>query len=106
MKSVAFGEDWDSYFVVFTDGWWGYSDVPQSLTDTIQKRDKRADLDFVSLGPSGEWFLSAKNGRMWWIGPYQLDSDQEAFKENTESLAGRIKRIHFGLNGSYVIRYT
>jgi len=28
----------------------------------------RTDLEFVSLGPNGEWMLAVRNGRMWWGG--------------------------------------
>jgi hypothetical protein len=60
VKTVAFGVDWDSYFIVYTDGWWSSRNVPIGLTDLIKKRQSRADLHCVSLGPNGEYFLSAK----------------------------------------------
>ena len=35
VRSIAFGDSWDSYFVVFTDGWWTYHGVPESLDKKI-----------------------------------------------------------------------
>ena len=68
VKTVAFGIDWDSYFVVYTDGYWSYINVPCELMDIMEKRQNKSDLECVSLGPNGEYFLSAKNGRTWWGG--------------------------------------
>ena len=52
VRTVAFGEDWDSYFVVFDDGYWAYKNVPTGLCDQVKKRNSRADLAAVSLGLS------------------------------------------------------
>eukprot|EP00523_Entomoneis_sp_CCMP467_P014636 CAMPEP_0168772292 /NCGR_PEP_ID=MMETSP0725-20121227/3881_1 /TAXON_ID=265536 /ORGANISM="Amphiprora sp., Strain CCMP467" /LENGTH=484 /DNA_ID=CAMNT_0008821805 /DNA_START=1 /DNA_END=1456 /DNA_ORIENTATION=- len=68
VASIAFGEDWNSYFVVFTDGGWMYESIPQGLIDVIERRQRRGDLTCVSLGPNGEYYVAAKNGRSWWGG--------------------------------------
>ena len=52
VKTVAFGEHWGSYFVVFTDGGYRFNNVPYALSDLIQnKRKAKGDLKCVSLGP-------------------------------------------------------
>ena len=64
VRSVAFGEGFDSYFLVFNDGWWDHDgDIPHGLRRVMDSRSWRADLTCVSLGPGGEWFLRAENGR-------------------------------------------
>lgn len=65
-RSVAFGSSFDSYFVVFHDGSWEFNGrhVPHELTDKLADRANRADLVCVTLGPKGEWFMKAENGRM------------------------------------------
>ena len=101
VASVAFGEDWDTWFIVFTDGYWGCNGhVPSALTDVIKSRNCRADLEFVSLGPNGEYCMVAQNGSRWWRG------SSEAFSKDTCGLENRVRRIYFGANSSYVTRYT
>ncbi|KAL7541594.1 hypothetical protein ACHAXR_011051 [Thalassiosira sp. AJA248-18] len=68
VKTVAFGEDWDSYFIVYTDGGYSYQNIPYDLYDILNRKKKKPYLDCVSLGPDGEYFLSASNGRAWWGG--------------------------------------
>lgn len=95
VKSVAFGKDWDTYFVVFTDGYWTWEgDPPSGLCQKLQDRDCASDLDFVSLGPNGEWFLAAKNRRMWWEG-----IDMSEYRKVVTSVV-------FGDHGAYLLRHT
>ena len=69
VKTVAFGRTFESHFIVYEDGGWSYmGDIPDGLQKQIEKRDKRADLACVSLGPDGEWYLKARNGKAWWNG--------------------------------------
>mmetsp|Transcript_90442 Transcript_90442/g.240218 ORF Transcript_90442/g.240218 Transcript_90442/m.240218 type:complete len:131 (-) Transcript_90442:12-404(-) len=94
IKTVAFGEDWDAHFIVFADGWWTCSgSVPEDMMEKIESRGCAADLDFVSLGPNGEWFLSAKNGRAWFSG---IDMGKH----------GNLRSVVFGDNGSYMVRHS
>ena len=74
VRTVAFGEDWDTWFVVFNDGCWDWNgDIPDGLLDRLATWNHLDDLTFVSLGPSGEWFVSAQNGKAWWGG---MDDNQ------------------------------
>ena len=68
VKTVAFGEAWDSFFVVFDDGCWACRAVPDGLSKKLKARDKKADLKCVSLGGDGAWYLEAMNGKSWWGG--------------------------------------
>lgn len=101
VSSVAFGESCSSYFVVFQDGSYEYTPeyVPEALCNLIESRSRRADVKYVSLGPEGEWFLSAKNGRMWWGGISVKCSNA------IRPIKGRISSLHFGGDGMYFIRF-
>jgi len=101
VKTIAFGGDWDSYFIVYTDGWWkcvGF--IPSALRDLIDRRKSKADLSCVSIGPAGEYFMSARNGRIWWGG--MSDDNLAIASEQRNS----IKFMDFGDNGAFFARYS
>lgn len=100
VASVAFGEDWNSYFVVFANGGYEGCDVPGALQDLLNRRGKRGDLDCVSLGPDGEYYLKAKNGRTWWGG-----MTDERMKQVGKH-RGRITFLDFGDDGAFLARYN
>ena len=101
VKTVAFGEDWDSYFVVFEDGWYSACGIPDGLDDVLKRRQRRGDLTSVSLGAKGEYFIRARNGRMWWGG---INSENLSI---INQYRGRIQFIDFcGDNDAFVARYT
>lgn len=100
VATVAFGGSYDSYFVVFDDGFWQCSTIPSGLTDLLGRRNNRGDLKCVSLGPRGEYFLAAKNGRAWWNG---LTSEG---MKRVASIKDRVQFMDFGDNGTYLVRYT
>ncbi|KAL9191312.1 hypothetical protein ACHAXT_001018 [Thalassiosira profunda] len=99
VKTIAFGEYWDSYFVVFTDGYWQCSKIPNGLHGVLEKRKCRPDLDCVSLGPDGEYFLSAKNGRAWWGG---MSEKQLALVRKHKN---EVKFMDFGDYDAFLFRY-
>eukprot|EP00392_Amoebophrya_sp_AT5.2_P012977 g13088.t1 len=69
IRSLSFGEDWEAWFIVYADGSWksAGSSVPHLLTTLIgERRGWKEDLEFVSLGPSGSFFLRTGNGGRWW----------------------------------------
>ncbi|KAL7470846.1 hypothetical protein ACHAXS_011127 [Conticribra weissflogii] len=100
VKTVAFGEYWDSFFIVYTDGCGVCKHIPTALLELLRTRQSRADLECVSLGPDGEYFLSAKNGRAWWGG--LTHSNIDSIKE----VRDRIKFMDFGDGDSYFVRYS
>ena len=99
VQSVAFGSDFESHFIVFSDGWWSYNNVPLALVAKIGARDRRSDLACVSLGPDGEWYMKANNGKSWWGGVSDRCSNE------IKSIKDRIKFMDFGDDDSYLIRY-
>uniref|UniRef100_A0A7S3JY89 PARP catalytic domain-containing protein n=1 Tax=Aureoumbra lagunensis TaxID=44058 RepID=A0A7S3JY89_9STRA len=101
ISSFAFGETYETYFIVFTDGWWRYDgDIPEGLVDLIVERNRRADLKQVTLGPDGEWFLEARNGRKWWGGV----SDHCA--KRIRRIRNRITFLDFGSDDAWYCRYA
>jgi hypothetical protein len=65
VSSVAFGDQWDSYFIVFASGSYAYQKVPAGFTAKMQSRGWLSDLKMVTLGSSGQWYLAVRNGRFW-----------------------------------------
>ena len=104
VSSVAFGGKLDTYFIVFEDGSWEYegSDIPDGLEEILEDREDRDDLVCVTLGPNDEWFLKAKNGKMWWGGvSNELD---DVFDEMAEGKK-KLNFVDFGEYGSYFMSY-
>lgn len=103
-RSIAFGTTYDTFFVVFHDGSWQYegSGIPDSLEEKLADRDDRADLVTVNLGPSGEWFLKAKNGRMWWSG---ISTDLDKVIAQILQGGHYLHFLDFGENGCYFVSY-
>ena len=102
--SVAFGISFDTYFVVFRDGSWSCrgKDIPKALQDKLDAREDRPDLVCVNLGPSGEWFLRARNGRLWWGGT--SDEMDDSIQQLLDS-GHYLNFLDFGEEGSYFISY-
>ncbi|CAD7926944.1 unnamed protein product [Amoebophrya sp. A120] len=100
IKCVSFGEDYNTWFIVFKDG--AYSsqgNIPASLSKLLNQRNL-ADLEFVSLGPDGDYFVRAMNGRSWWNLPVHISNDL-----NKETKAGAsVKSIYFGSAGNVFVR--
>ena len=103
-RSVAFGSLYDTFFVVFHDGSWQYQGrgIPNSLEEKLSAREDRPDLAAVNLGPSGEWFLKAKNGRMWWSG---ISAELDQVIANILNAGNYLHFLDFGENGSYFVSY-
>ena len=102
--SVAFGSSFDTYFLVFHDGSWKYQGrgIPVELEDKLIARQERDDLVCVNLGPQGEWFLRASNGRMWWG---NVSGELDAALSELLDQGHYLNRIDFGDDGSYFISY-
>jgi hypothetical protein len=103
-RSVSFGSNYDTFFVVFHDGSWQYEGrgIPESLETKLASRDDRADLSIVNLGPSGEWFLKAKNGRMWWSG---ISNELDKVIANILDTGNFLHNVDFGSDNSYFVSY-
>ena len=102
VASVAFGEDYHTWFVVYTDGSWECSrSIPSGLDELMDSRKNRDDLSLVTLGPDGEYFLKAQNGKMWWGGISTAMS-----KTINKIGKDRLKFMDFGEDNTYFIRYS
>jgi hypothetical protein len=106
VSCVAFGDQRDTFFIVNTDGSWYYqgSDIPQALEDLLSKdRNGKSDLTIVSLGPNGEYFVKARNKKMWWGG---VTMELEDLIEEVITEEKKVPLfIDFGKSGSYFLCY-
>ena len=69
VASIAFGQTWESYFLVTKGGGWAYYDVPHGLEDVVNnKKNKRKTINCVSLGANGQWYISFTDGSSNWGG--------------------------------------
>lgn len=103
-RSVAFGASYDTYFVVFHDGSWAFQgrDIPEELSEKLAVRRDKDDLVAVSLGPTGEWFLRAENGRLWWGG---VSDDLDDAIQHLIDTGHYLNFLDFGDGGSYFVSY-
>jgi hypothetical protein len=103
-RSVAFGNSYDTFFVVFADGSWKFHgrSIPTALADKLEERRDKADLVCVNLGPHGEWFVRAENGRMWWGG---ISEDLDAVTQEILQAGNFLHFIDFGEDGSYFLSH-
>lgn len=103
-KCVSFGSSYDTFFVIFQDGSWQYQGrgIPESLEQKLASRDDRADLVTVNLGPSGEWFVKARNGRMWWSG---ISTELDRVIAKILNDGHYLHFLDFGEKGSYFVSY-
>ena len=102
VKSVAFGECGSDFFVVFEDGRWINNGCPGGLMSLMEDRNNKKDLDKVSLGPDGEWFVRAKNGRTWFG---DVSDELNRRVQMIRDKGGCITDTQFGKYGAYFIRY-
>jgi hypothetical protein len=104
VKSVAFGAHMGSYFIVYEDGCYQCGYLPESLEVILERRalsgEDKLDLDCVSLGPDGEYYMRAKNGRAWWGG---TSKDSLA---RISDVKNRVMFIDFADDGTFLCRYT
>eukprot|EP00985_Skeletonema_marinoi_P023582 scaffold15788_cov98-Skeletonema_marinoi.AAC.2 len=104
IASVAFGREFDVFFVVFTDGSWECDgELHEELDKLLNDRGNRDDLVWVSLGPDDEFCLKAKNGRIWWGGV--SDEISELLFDITDGNENEVDYISFGVEGSYFLTH-
>ena len=100
IRSIAFGEHSDSYFIVYENGGYNYCNVPSALDDLMEERGQLGDINCVSLGPDGEYFVEIENGQAWWGGT------TEENLERISQVRDRVHFIDFGDDGTFLCRYT
>lgn len=103
-RSVSFGANYDTFFLVFADGSWTHNgrDIPRALKDQLMARQEREDLVCCMIGPQSEWFFKAQNGRTWW-GGLSLAMD-DAVQELLDT-GHELQFMDFGVDGSYFLSY-
>ena len=102
-RSVAFGTNYDTFFVVKNDGTFRYMGrIPTDLEKKLVAWKNRTDLSCINLGPSGEWFLRSQDGRVAWGGgtAEMEEAIQELLHEDHA-----LRFLDFGENGSYFVSY-
>jgi hypothetical protein len=90
--------------MVFDDGSWEHQGrgIPKDLQAKLAGRAGRPDVVCVTLGPKGEWFLRAKNGRMWWGGvSRELDETIQSLLDDNHYL----NFLDFGDDGTFFLTY-
>ena len=98
VRTVAFGEDWETFFVTFEDGSWATEGaLPEGLSALLKTQTSLAD---VALGPCGEWFLRSSNHHCWWGG---LGDEAQRF---LASLRDRLVSVRFGEAHGFLCRYN
>jgi hypothetical protein len=112
--SVTFGSTYDAFFIVYHDGSYKYQGrgIPHDLieklttsTSTInhQGSNNIIVLSYVTLGPSGEWFVRSQDGTVIEWGGISRDMEN-AIQELLDN-GHTINFLDFGENGSYFVSY-
>jgi hypothetical protein len=103
-RSVAFGSTFDTYFIVFDDGSWKCQGrgLPKELEEKLATRGDRDDLTIVNLGPAGEWFLRANDGKTWWG---NVSEELNTAINDLTNEGHYLSFVDFGVDGSYLISY-
>jgi hypothetical protein len=103
IATFSFGDDDYAYFYVTKSGNYGYAGVPVGMSELMTSRNHKRDLKAASLGPDGEWFVSAQNGRSWCGG--WTDELRDAVWD-IEREGGTVTFIEFGDDGTFILRHT
>ena len=95
---VTFGPTDESYFILYDDGSTAFSGLPSQLEALLSERD---DVQRVSLGWQGEWFVKFK--KYWKCHHFseEIRERLEGYKEQ----GVRIENIIFGKD-TFVIQYS
>ena len=95
---VTFGSTMDSYFILYDDGTSDSSGLPDQLETLLSQRD---DVQTVSLGWHGEWFVKFKK---YWKCHHFSEEIRERLEQYKEDGA-HIENIIFGKD-TFVIQYS
>lgn len=95
-KIVAFGEDIESYFVLYDDGTYDYYGIPTVVHNKLRSRNPRLPkLNYIALGPENQWFLRWEDGKREWGGPTSHNFVSKYHELN-------VKRVYFGNDNEYL----
>jgi hypothetical protein len=108
IKTVAFGDgDHGHSFCILTQGG-GYSmdGVPEAMVQGMNSNKySKKQVDDVSLGPEGEWFVRWTDGT-WKSGGCPTDLDNKLDKLKRTGHGCSVKKVLFGPSQSWFLRYT
>ena len=99
---VAFGEDDDSYCIIFADGSYYWKGIPTRISNILRSRDRRLPLvKSVSIGPNSDWYIMYENGN------WRSQTNDRCSKDirKLQRSGQGIKDVKFGEDGTYLIRY-
>jgi len=101
VKCVAFGDEFDSYFVLHENNICTWRNIPESLENTIRDNCKNGTVvDYVSLGcKRGQYFVHFNNDV--WYASGLCEEDKHAL----EKIDGAVKEVSF-CKGGLVVRYS
>lgn len=100
IKMVAFDERFSSYFILCKDGAYEYEDIPEELTKILSEGStKRLSVEFVTLGPCGEFYIRFDKGN-----DFARGFDQHELKLWNEIKGGgrEIRQVSWGAGGMIV----
>jgi hypothetical protein len=103
IATFSFGDNDCAYFFVTQSGNYGYAGIPVGMRELMTSRNQKRDLKAATLGPDGEWFVSAQNGRSWCGG--WTDDLRDAVR-SVERQGGTVTFIEFGDDGTFIYRFS
>ncbi len=96
VKCVAFGSSYDSVVILCKDGRIMKTEhVPSELQDVLELGK---EVEFVSMGPQGEWFVRMEGD------DYLYGGLTQEMKESLDSCGPKLKEVTFGTK-AFIARY-
>ena len=103
VEKVAFGADYGSWFVLTSDGGFGYSGAPTGFKEAQNSNKyKKKTVADVSWGPNGEWWIK------WTDGSWKANGLEDSCNDQIAELQRNdrdIKTIVLGPNSEWLMRY-
>lgn len=103
VKMVAFGEEFDSYFILYKNSA-AWRNIPKAMEDYVEVHSRQGDLPnvaFVSLGEGRRYFIRFEDGS-WRAGGLRPVEKKLVDQINAK---GNIREMYFGAGGM-VLRYN
>ena len=108
VRCVAFGKAMHDIITVYKDGTWKHvGNIPnKQLEKFLKEKDRSSNINCITLGPSGEYFVRDSKGQKWWGGV--SNELNQAFEEvKNEKQKKSLHFVDFGSpTGAYFIIYN
>jgi hypothetical protein len=95
--SVAFGENFDDYAIVWEDGSYSYSGIPTKAANVLVSNKNKTLLN-IALGPNGEYWINMSH-MSWFQGSTE-------FLTSMKRKGRDVKFVDFGSDDTYILRYS